>query len=121
MRYWRQVPEVISTLLLVFIAFQLVAYGLTQTWLLLDRNARINHNNTGEPLPADTRLGQRASSSATRQPVGRARRRRWPCWSRCWLSRSVGASACGCSGLNPRAAQRAGVSAAKVRRHARWW
>ena len=31
MRFWRQVPEVISTLLLVFVAFQLVAYGLTKT------------------------------------------------------------------------------------------
>ncbi len=57
MRFWRQVPEVISTLLLVFIAFQLVAYGLTKTWLLLDRTPRINKNNTGEPLPADTTFG----------------------------------------------------------------
>ena len=65
MRFWRQVPEVISTLLLVFIAFQVVAYGLTQRWLLLDRNARINHNNTGEPLPGRFAGSAPSTSSAT--------------------------------------------------------
>ena len=113
MRYSRQVPEVISTLLLVFIAFQLVAYGLTQTWLLLDRNARINHNNTGEPLPADTRLGQveifgnTISLSVVLAVV-------LALLVAAWLARSVGGFRLRMLGLNPRAAQRAGVSAAMV-------
>ena len=113
MRSWRQVPEVISTLLLVFIAFQLVAYGLTQTWLLLDRNARINHNNTGEPLPGDTRLGQVEVFGNTISL--------WVVLAvilavlvAAWLARSVGGFRLRMLGLNPRAAQRAGVSAAKV-------
>ena len=113
MRYWRQVPEVISTLLLVFIAFQAVAYGLTRTSLLLDRHARINHNNTGEPLPSDTRLGHidvfgnQVSYSVVLALV-------LAVVVSVWLSRSVGGFRLRMLGLNPRAAQRAGVSAAAV-------
>ena len=113
MRFWRQVPEVISTLLLVFIAFQLVAYGLTKTWLLLDRTPRINKNNTGEPIPGDTNFGHLhvfgndvslAVVAALLLAV----------LVSLWLSHSVGGFRLRMLGLNPRAGQRAGVSAAKV-------
>jgi general nucleoside transport system permease protein len=56
LRFWRNVPEVISTLLLVFVAFQVVNFGLTKEWLLLDRADRVNKLNTGEPLGPDVRL-----------------------------------------------------------------
>jgi simple sugar transport system permease protein len=51
MRFTRQVPEVISTLLLVYIAFQVTTFGLTKKWLLLARVNKTRTNN-GEPLPA---------------------------------------------------------------------
>jgi general nucleoside transport system permease protein len=57
LRYGRQVPEVISTLLLVFVAGQLVDYALTQTWLLKDTDPnRTQSLNTGTQLPDSARL-----------------------------------------------------------------
>lgn len=57
LRVRRSVPEVLSTLLLVFIAFPLVLLGLRHRSLLLDRDtSRINHVNSGDQIPADTLL-----------------------------------------------------------------
>lgn len=57
LRAWRQVPEVLTTLLLVFVSFSLVTYGLRQTWLIGDRDTtRINRVNTGEQMPLNLRL-----------------------------------------------------------------
>ncbi len=57
LRVRRAVPEVLSTLLLVFIAFPLVLLGLRHRSLLLDRdNTRINHVNSGDQIPGDTLL-----------------------------------------------------------------
>jgi simple sugar transport system permease protein len=113
MRYWRGVPEVISTLLLVFVAFQLVAYGLTKEWLLLDRADRVNRLNTGEPLPPDVHLpairvfGNTISTSvliAVALAVVVS----------VFLARTVLGFRLRMLGLNPRTARRAGVSATLV-------
>lgn len=57
LRAWRNVPEVLSTLLLTFVAFPLMTYGLRQRWLLADRDTtRVNQLNTGEQLPAHAKL-----------------------------------------------------------------
>ncbi len=57
MRVKRSVPEVLSTLLLVFISFPLVLLGLRHRSLLLDRDdTRINHVNSGDQIPEDTLL-----------------------------------------------------------------
>ncbi len=57
LRYWRGVPEVLSTLLLVTVAGQAVAYGLRWEWLLLAPEAsRGNRNQVSEQLAADNRL-----------------------------------------------------------------
>jgi simple sugar transport system permease protein len=56
MRFTRQVPEVISTLLLVFIAFQLTNFALTKPWLLLNRSGAASTTNSGDPLPASAQL-----------------------------------------------------------------
>jgi simple sugar transport system permease protein len=57
MRTWRQVPEVLTTLLLTFIAYPLVTYGLRQSWLLADRdNVGTNQVNSGEQLDPTTLL-----------------------------------------------------------------
>ncbi|MEO6125627.1 MAG: ABC transporter permease [Ilumatobacteraceae bacterium] len=55
MKFTRKVPEVISTLLLIFIASQVVTFSLTKKWLLrsLDSTSRTNN---GEPLPQSARL-----------------------------------------------------------------
>ncbi len=56
MKYTRAVPEVMSTLLLVFVAANLTNFGLTRKWLLLSRARVVNNTNSGQPLPAAARL-----------------------------------------------------------------
>lgn len=57
LKYWRNVPEVLSTLLLVTVGGQLVAYGLSQPWLLLAPLAdRGNRNQVSRQLADDNRL-----------------------------------------------------------------
>ena len=57
LKYWRKVPEVITTLLLVFIASQLTGYMLTRQSLLLDSDPnRPNRTQTSGQLSAETRL-----------------------------------------------------------------
>ncbi|NOX22823.1 MAG: ABC transporter permease [Actinobacteria bacterium] len=57
MRYRRGVPEVISTLLLVFIAFQIVGFAITTDWFLRDLDPnRPSKAVTSAPLPEGVRL-----------------------------------------------------------------
>lgn len=57
MRYKRGVPEVISTLLLVFIAFQVVGFAITTDWLLRDTDPnRPSRAVTSAALPDDVHL-----------------------------------------------------------------
>ncbi len=57
LKFWRNVPEVLSTLLLVTVGGQLVAYGLSQSWLLLAPLAdRGNRNQVSRQLADDHRL-----------------------------------------------------------------
>jgi len=57
LKFWRDVPEVLSTLLLVAVGGQLVAYGLSQSWLLLaPLGDRGNRNQVSKQLPKDNRL-----------------------------------------------------------------
>ena len=112
LRFWRKVPEVITTLLLVFVASQLTGYVLTRTFLLLDPDPnRPNRCQTSGQLDADTRIGQ-IRLFGNEFPVtvvialvlavaGR----------RSLLNRSTWGFRLRLLGLNPRTAQRAGVSA----------
>lgn len=57
LRFWRGVPEVLSTLLLVTIAGQAVAFGLRKSSLLLAGEAsRGNRNQVSEQLATDNRI-----------------------------------------------------------------
>ncbi len=57
LKFWRNVPEVLSTLLLVTVGGQIVAYGLSQSWLLLaPLGDRGNRNQVSSQLAADNRL-----------------------------------------------------------------
>ena len=59
LKYWRKVPEVISTLLLVFVASQLTGYLLTRTFLLLDPDPnKPNRVQTSAQVDPSTRIGQ---------------------------------------------------------------
>ena len=56
--YWRRVPEVLTTLLLITVASQVTGYGLKVHWLLLAplREELSVRNPPSEQLAADTRL-----------------------------------------------------------------
>ncbi len=57
MKYRRNVPEVISTLLLVFIAYQIVGYAITTDWLLRDTDPdRPSRAVTSAIMPDGVRL-----------------------------------------------------------------
>lgn len=57
LKYRRNVPEVLTTLLLVTIGAQLAGYGLKNQWLLLaPSDGRSNRQQISEQLPPDTRL-----------------------------------------------------------------
>jgi simple sugar transport system permease protein len=57
LKAWRNVPEVLTTLLLTFVAFALLTFGIRRRWLVGDRDTtRVNHINSGEQIPFDTRL-----------------------------------------------------------------
>lgn len=57
LRVWRNVPEVLTTLLLTFVAFALLTFGLRQHWLLRDRDPTSRRqSNSGEQIPFDARL-----------------------------------------------------------------
>lgn len=57
MRYRRGVPEVISTLLLVFIALQIIGFAVTTNWLLRDLDPNLpSRSVTAEKLPEAARM-----------------------------------------------------------------
>ena len=57
LRYWRKVPEVLTTLLLGSVAANLMGFALRHESLLLaPASGRANRNQVSEPLPEDTRI-----------------------------------------------------------------
>ena len=112
MKYTRNVPEVISTLLLYFIAIQMTDYALTKRWLLasLSTDSRVNN---GQPIKSDARLpsfvifGNSISSGAVIALV-------LTVIIAFALARTTTGFRLRMLGLNPRTARRAGVSAALV-------
>jgi simple sugar transport system permease protein len=112
MKFARKVPEVISTLLLAFIAMQITTFGLTRKWLLLSKK-NLTRTNNGEPLPAKAKMpfihvfGNAVSWGAVVAilitiVIGLV------------LSRTTVGFRLRMLGLNPRTARRAGVSAVAV-------
>jgi general nucleoside transport system permease protein len=110
LRVWRNVPEVLTTLLLTFIAFAALTYGLRQSWLLADRDtSRVNHINSGEQLPPavrlpDLRLFGDDIDSGFLLALGLALFTMWI------VARTILGMRVDVLGLNPRAAQRFGVA-----------
>lgn len=109
LRFWRGVPEVLSTLLLVAVASQLAAYALGREWLLLAPEAVGARNNVSEQLAEDNRLpnldifGNQVPISAF-MAVGFALIVAYA------LARTVWGFRLRMLGRSPHAAQRAGVS-----------
>ncbi len=59
LKFWRAVPEVLTTLLSITLAFQLTGYGLKTTALIANPDPPTGGRSLGsEPLPASSRLGE---------------------------------------------------------------
>ena len=112
MKFSRKVPEVISTLLLYFIAIQMTNFALTKQWLLqsLSTDSRVNN---GQPLKHNARLpGIEVFGNVIS----------WGAFVAIILTALIGIALARTTtgfrlrmlGLNPRTARRAGVSAAKI-------
>ncbi len=110
LKYWRGVPEVLSTLLLVTVAGQAVAFGLRYDWLLLAPEAnRGNRNQVSDQIVEANRM-QRTTIFGNEFPVTvfiAAALAVFVAWA---LTRTVWGFRLRMLGRNPRAAQRAGVS-----------
>ena len=110
LRFWRGVPEVLSTLLLVAVAGQVVAYGLRWQWLLLAPEAsRGNRNQVSEQLAADNRL-PRHNVFGNEIPISFDLAVILAVVVAFALARTVWGFRIRVLGQNPRAAQRSGVS-----------
>ena len=111
LRYWRGVPEVLSTLLLVFVAIQAVGYGLKwQRLLLADEASRGNRNLVSEQLAKDNRI-PRPDIFGNEFPITVYVALALALAVAYVLARTVWGFRLRMLGHNPRAAQRSGVSA----------
>ncbi len=113
LRYWRNVPEVLSTLLLVTVAFQLVGYGLKNQWLLLaPPEGRANRQQISEQLVAENRI-PRVTWFGNEFPISAFLALALAALIGFALARTVWGFRLRMLGANARTAQRAGVSSAR--------
>lgn len=113
LKFWRNVPEVLSTLLLVTVGGQLVAYGLSQPWLLLAPLAdRGNRNQVSTQLADDNRL-PRPEIFGNEIPIAVVISIVFAVIVSLVLARTVWGFRLRMLGRNPRAAQRSGVDQTK--------
>ena len=111
LRFWRNVPEVLTTLLMVTIAAQAVGYGLRSDWLLLaPAGDRANRNQVSAQLDDATRL-PRVTVFGNEFPTSVFLAIALAALTAFVLSRTVPGFRLRMLGQNPRTAQRAGVSA----------
>ena len=110
LRFWRNVPEVLTTLLMTAIAANLMGFGLRQRWLLLAPAAgRANRNQVSEPLPEDARL-PRITMFGNDFPISVLLALALALVLAVILGRSIVGFRLRMLGRNPRTARRAGVS-----------
>ena len=112
LRYWRRVPEVLTTLLLVTIAAQVVGYGLRKDWLLAvprDGSKEAWRNISTAQLPPDQRM-PRLEVFGNSFPISVVIVLAVTAVVTVVLTRSVWGFRLRMLGLNSRTAHRAGVS-----------
>ncbi len=113
LRYWRSVPEVLTTLLMVTIAAQVVGYGLKkQSLLLAPAEGRANRQQNSEQLADDRRI-PRITWFGNEFPISVFLALLLAAAVALLLARTVFGFRLRMLGANPRTAQRAGTSAAR--------
>lgn len=113
LRYWRGVPEVLTTLLLVTVAAQAIGYGLKNEWLLLaPAEGRANRNQVSAQLADDTRI-PRITWFGNEFPLTVFLAIFLAAATAFVLARTVPGFRLRMLGQNPRTAQRAGVGSTR--------
>jgi simple sugar transport system permease protein len=113
LRYWRNVPEVLTTLLMVTIAAQLVGYGLkNQSLLLAPAEDRANRQQVSEQL-ADDRRVPRITWFGNEFPISAMLALALAIGIAVLLARTVFGFRLRMLGANPRTARRAGTGEAR--------
>ncbi len=113
LKYRRSVPEVLTTLLLVTVASQLVGYGLKNQWLLLaPAEGRANRQQISEQLADDTRL-PRMTLFGNEFPISAFIAVAIAAFIAFALARTLWGFRLRLLGHNERTAQRAGIAAHK--------
>ena len=112
--YWRRVPEVLTTLLLITVASQATGYGLKVEWLLLapPREELSVRNQVSQQIPDDTRL-PRISLWGNEFPISAIAVIFMAAIVLFLFKRTVWGFRMKMLGRNPRTAKRAGVSTIK--------
>lgn len=109
LRYWRKVPEVLSTLLMGTIAANLMGFGLRhESFLLAPAEGRANRNQVSQPLPENTRI-PRVTWFGNEFPISAIVAVTLAILVSIILTRSVIGFRLRMLGRNPGTAQRAGV------------
>jgi simple sugar transport system permease protein len=113
LKYRRSVPEVLTTLLLVTVATQVVGYGLKNQWLLLaPSEGRANRQQISEQLADDTRL-PRVTLFGNEFPISAFMAVAIAAFIAFALARTLWGFRLRMLGHNERTAQRAGIAAHK--------
>jgi len=113
LKYWRRVPEVLTTLLLVTVAAQLVGYSLKTTTLLLDRSPdHANRNQVSDKIPANIRI-PRLTIFGNEFPLSALVAMALAVVLAIWLVRTATGFRLRMLGMNQKVAHRVGVSAVK--------
>ena len=113
LKYRRSVPEVLTTLLLVTVATQLVGYGLKNQWLLLaPSEGRANRQQISEQLADDTRI-PRVTWFGNEFPISALMAVAIAAFIAFALARTLWGFRLRLLGHNERTAQRAGIAAHK--------
>jgi simple sugar transport system permease protein len=113
LRYWRNVPEVLTTLLMVTIAAQLVGYGLkNQSLLLAPAEGRSNRQQVSEQLADDRRI-PRVTWFGNEFPISAMLAVALAIGVAVLMARTVFGFRLRMLGTNPRTASRAGTGATR--------
>lgn len=110
LKFTRNVPEVLTTLLMTVIAANLMGWGLRNQWLLLaPAEGRGNRNQVSEPFAADRRI-PRITLFGNEFPISAVFAVALAIIVSIVLARTIVGFRLRMLGRNPRTAQRAGVS-----------
>jgi len=113
LKYWRRVPEVLTTLLLVTVAAQVVGYSLKTTSLLLDRSPdHPNRNQVSERIPSNIRI-PRITIFGNDFSLGALLALGLALLLALWLARTATGFRLRMLGMNPKVAHRVGVSSVR--------